>query len=490
MKNVVILAIVILIIAVIGIIFVPWPPRPNEVWIIEEDLSPDFTGNAQALDNQQLRNMAGRIAMVFDQMPLRQGKGKILVSQAKIEKSKLKTFGGFLKQKLPKTWTVIRGGNPDLIVAGYFFHPKNQAKQVSALFLFLVEPNTGTVLSAATNCEDANLTTACETLIAKIQESQKTNLTVEVISKSQDSKRLHKALVLEKMVNAKLGWMNFLANDIRRESEKNLRDKLKPSKPERIGANLSVTGTVDRITLELSKLEPDYELLAISTDESNEELTSSCENLILDLLESQDKTTISSLKIAVVNARPSTDDSIASLVLEKIHSAKINNAKMANITVLSTSYTEKYGTQLRKAWHNGDELTENAREALKGDSGRRLAVLSIEQEEDSFFLELTGLPDRDLLATSAPRPLAIHIDSRPEQARILMITPNGMEKKLGFTPKSLSQKHIERFKVKNGTKFILTRPDKSSRTYSHPGDAKREIEGDTIYYTYKWYGLD
>ena len=472
--------VVIVVAAIIAIVILR---DPNEFWIIEEDFSHEFSGKPLELDERQLRSMAEELIQPFKQ---ERGAREIVVSQAqkKSSKLKIKRFKGFLQQKLPGNWNIVGGGRPDLIVAGYFFH-QNSAEQTPALFLFLIEWNTGKVLSATANYPDSKIATACEELIRKLREHQETDLKVEVINQLQDSKTLSTALTMEKMVNARLEWMKLLASDIRRELAKKLRDEHELPKTKAEGA-LIITGDPNRITLELSKLSPYYEMLTISTSYSNNKIANACENLIENLSAPQGNPTIASLKVAAINASRDAHDSVTALTLEKMV-----DAKMPGMTLLGRRYSDKYGIQLRKAWEDGGDISENAKEVLR-DASERIAVLSIEQDSDGVFLELTRLPDRKLLATSAPRPIAIHIDSKPEQARILMISPNEIRRELGLTPKSLDQERIKKYNLTHGTKFILERSEENSRTYTHPSDAEREreIDGDTIYYNYYWYGPD
>ena len=454
----------------------------NNFPIIERDFSQKVSITPQPLNEQQIAKMAKELA---NSLPKTESKKKIIVSQAKKNNTKLTDLGGFLNVNLPDNWTIIYRGNPDFIVTGYFFHPKNNPKQASALFLFLIEWRTGKIFGATTNYTDSTITTMCEDLIENLGNRQLSDVKVKVINKLQDAQDLFTALILEKITTeAKPTGMTLLANNIYEELEEKLSDKQPPQTVE-ADATLIIAEDSNRLILELSKLLRDYETLAIKTNYTDDKITIACQNLIENLKKKpQTLKTIERLHVAVIHKQSDAQFSTkTALTLEEMVKAK------PRIRLLGRNYTESYHALLRKAIGGGD-LSENAKKHL-----RTTAVLSIEEDSGKFSLQLIRFQEPDtleLLASSVsdprpfpePRPFKIIFKADP-QAKVYYVE-NQREIFIGRTMRALIPQDIEDLGIQEGTKFILKR-NGNTKQYIHPDDGEREDDDDMIYYTYKWY---
>ena len=454
--------------------------RKNNFPIIEQNLSHEASITLEPLDEQQIAKMAKELAR-----PLIKEKSekKIVVSQAKNKNTKLNNFKGFLNNDLPDNWSIINSGTPDFIVTGYFFHPKNNAKQTSALFLFLVECETGSIFSSTTNCTHSKITTMCEDFIENLENRQTSNVTAEVINELQDAENLVTASILEKIIKVKPAWMILLANDIYEELEDKLPGKQNPPKAIEANATLIITEDSNKRILELSKLPGDYEILAIKTDYTNSKITTACQNLIGNLKNKPQRLkTIASLNVVIIHKQSDTQFSMkTALTLEEMLKAK------PRMRLLGRNYTKANHIQLREAI--GGNLSENAKKHLAN-----TAILSIEEAPDGFSLELIRLRGSDtiLLASSVsgppslpdPRPIQITFKADP-QAKVYYMQ-NQQKIFIGRTKRILRPQDIKELRIREGTKFILERNGNNTQQYIHPDDGEREDDDNMIRYTYDW----
>ena len=452
-----VIIIAVLIIAVVSMLTTENLFPKNNFPIIERDFdfrrAPSIT--LQPLNVQQIAKMAEELA---NPLKAETEVKQIVVSEGGKNSTKLKRFKGYLNNNLPDNWSIINSGPPDFILTGYAFHPKNNAKQTSALFLFLIEWKTGQIVSGTTNCAHSKMTTMCEGLVENLENRQTSGLRVEVINKLQAAQDLFTALTLESITQAKPTGLTLLANDIYKELEEKLSRQQNPPEIAKANATLSITEDSNKLILELSKLPPDYETLGIKTNYTNDKITTACKNLIANLKKKpQMLETIKSLHVAVIHKQPDAQLSTqTALTLEEMVKAT------PRMRLLGRNYIEAYHTHLRKAIQKGDS-SEAPKEGL-----RQIAVLSIEEDPDGFILELIRLRDHKLLASSVSNlsPFSIHINAKPP-ARVYMKLPRQNRTDLGFTPQDLSPEQIE---VMSGTRFTLRRKDASEINFTYSVD--------------------
>ena len=462
--------------------------RKNNFPIIERGFSYEDLITLQPLDGQQVVTMAKEL---IASLPKEEDQKKIIVSQAKKNNTKLTRFRSYLVNNLPNNWSVVNKGNPDYVVTGYFFHPKNNPKQASALFLFLIEWNTGKIVGATTNCTHSEITTMCEGLIENLRNFSISGAQVEVINKVQDAQDLVSASTLEQITKAQPTGITLLANDIYGDLGEKLPDK---QKIPNIKANtaLIIAEDSNRLILELTgKVKREStgestakyeETIAIKTNYTNDKITTACKDLIENLQKKPPMLEdIESLWVAVIHKQPSTQFSAkTALTLEEMVKAK------PRMRLLGRNYIEKNHTQLRKAMQGVDlsEITKN--------NFRSIAVLSIEEDHDGFILELIRLSDHKIMVTSVsdPRPppdsdrLSIVFKADP-QAKVYYIQ-NQQPIFIGRTKRVLRPQDIKELRIQDGTKFILKRNGNNTKQYIHPDDGEREDDDNMIRYTYNW----
>lgn len=481
MRGVIITILVGIVIAA-AVVFVLKRPKSIELRFVEQKVVFQSLEKTRELNEHQLKRMAIEIFKPFN--------GDRSHKKIAVARSTHFDIKGVLQITKPGSWKIYDRGRPDLIVSGYFFHSPRKPNQTSALFLFLIDWKTGKILAAASNYLRPFST--LEKLTQQLQKRQPVELTVEVIDQSQDQNALIKALSTEKLVNLHLEWIKVLAVDIHQDLvEKWKNESVRPN-PAQANANLIISRAPNRrIALELNKMPPNYEMIAIQIDYINDKLTQACQNLSQNLVEFQKKETLSALVVAVINSQKHADGSLVALTLQHMVAAMRGHKKMAGMTLLGTSYTNEHGERLRQALQDQSDISDDAIRVVK--KHQDLAVLSVKRgrSPEVFNLELSKLSgDRVLLATSTSMNLEIFIDSQPEPAAIHLISPNGDKTDLlGTTSMTIEQKQITDYGITHGTKIQLTLPGGQLRTYVHPTDGAREDDEDerAVYYRYLWY---
>ena len=474
----------------------------NNFPIIERDFSYEDSITLQPLDGEQVVTMAKEL---IASLPKEGNQKKIIVSQAKKNNTRLKRFRSYLVNNLPNNWSVVNKGNPDYVVTGYFFHPKNNPRQASALFLFLIEWNTGKIVGATTNCTHSEITPMCEGLIENLRNFPISGGQVEVINKVQDTQDLVAASTLEQIAKAQPAGITLLANDICGDLEEKLPDK---QKIPNIKANtaLIIAEDSNRLILELAgKVKREStgestakyeETIAIKTNYTNKKITTACKDLIENLQKKPPMLEdIKSLWVAVIHKQPSTQFSAkTALTLEEMVKAK------PRLRLLGRNYIEENHTQLRKAMQ-GMDLSETTKKNFRSiavlsiEEDHDGSILEIEEDHDGFILELIRLSDHKIMVTSVsdprprpdPRPFTIVFKAMP-QAEVYIIQDQRPRYIGDAAPQwRLEPQDIELLGVQEGTKFMLERNGNNTKEYIHPDDGEREDENSMIYYTYKWY---
>ena len=378
----------------------------------------------------------------------------------------MEKFEYYVQRNMPKHWHKV-DNNPDYIVTGYLFHSTPE------LFLFLIDCQTRKILSATTNYTDPDINTACENL--DLKNLQTSSLQVKVINKSQKAQEsssvLESAAILVQIIKANLSTMTLLwLDDIPGVGE--------PSETVKAEAELIIVRDSNRIILELSELPPDYNILAITANDTNEEITAARKALIKDLKDRQKlSSTIASLKVAIIHAQPEAQDSMETVLTL----AEMVNAKL-DMTLLGSSYTDDNHLMLRESFQHSQSPPKTAANA----------VLIIKEQSDGFILELKTLQDLTTIAMgmSADRPppnpdrLRIVFEAIPQA--MVYIIQDQQPTKIAPTPLTLRTEDINEYRVQEGTKFILKR-NGEKREYIHPDHGKREDDDNKIYYLYEWY---